>query len=754
MSIDLKIMRPGKLAGLLNSTRLGEVTSEGRVRRNIVRAGLRVGDSTKVNVLAYAAWLVATWHARHSAGAAAGGPTGYDALREAAAARNRRLSVTGREIAPLPDTVNPTRRLSCELDFRLFCETYFPAAFTLAWSGDHLKVISKIEAAVLHGGQFAHAMPRGSGKSTLAEIACVWATLYAHRRFVCLIGATAERARVMLESLKTEFECNEALLEDFPESIYPIRRLERIHNRAGGQTLDGEPTRIHWTIDKVVMPTVAGSAASGAILVVTGLSGGNIRGQKHKLVDGHIVRPDLVILDDPQTTESAWSESQNARREALLAGDVLGMAGPGKKIAAIMCCTVIRPGDMADNILNRDKHPEWQGERTKMVYAFPTNEKLWDAYAQIRAESLKADGDGHEATEFYAAHRVEMDEGAVVAWPARHYPDELSAIQHAMNLKLRDEQAFWAEYQNEPLPADEGEGATLTADAVAAKTNGHKRGEVPLGCNHLTMFIDVHAHLLYWMVAAWEDDFTGYLIDYGTYPDQRRQYFTLRDAGATLARAAPGTGKEGAIQAGLKALADVHLTREWRRDDGAAMHIERCLIDANWGESTDVVYQFCRQSAHAVVLLPSHGKYVGASGIPFSEYKRKTGDRVGHHWRIPNVHGRRSVRHAVVDTNYWKSFVHARLAVAMGDRGCLSLFGAKPEGHRLLSEHLVAEYAVKTEGRNRTVHEWKVRVGSPDNHWLDCLVGCAAAASMLGVSLFRSAMPKKVKRKRKHVAYI
>ena len=41
-----------------------------------------------------------------------------------------------------------------------------------------------------------------------------------------------------------------------------------------------------------------------------------------------------------------------------------------------------------------------------------------------------------------------------------------------------------------------------------------------------------------------------------------------------------------------------------------------------------------------------------------------------------------------------------------------------------------------------------------DNHWLDCLVGCAAAASMLGVSLFRSAAPKKVKRTRKHVAYL
>jgi len=66
VNIDLKIMRPAKLAGLLNSTCLGEVTSEGRVRRNVIRAGLRVGDSTKVNVLAYAAWLLASWHARRT----------------------------------------------------------------------------------------------------------------------------------------------------------------------------------------------------------------------------------------------------------------------------------------------------------------------------------------------------------------------------------------------------------------------------------------------------------------------------------------------------------------------------------------------------------------------------------------------------------------------------------------------------------------------------------------------------------------
>ncbi len=176
--------------------------------------------------------------------------------------------------------------------------------------------------------------------------------------------------------------------------------------------------------------------------------------------------------------------------------------------------------------------------------------------------------------------------------------------------------------------------------------------------------------------------------------------------------------------------------------------MKRCLIDANWGHSTDVVYQFCRQSSHSTILLPSHGRFVGASSIPFSDYKRKQGDRVGLNWRIPNVRGKRSVRHVVYDTNWWKSFVHARLAVAMGDSGCLSLFGSKAETHRLFAEHVTAEYFVKTEGRGRKVDEWKMRPEQADNHWLDCLVGSAVAASIQGSVLFGTGQEERRSRER------
>jgi hypothetical protein len=138
---------------------------------------------------------------------------------------------------------------------------------------------------------------------------------------------------------------------------------------------------------------------------------------------------------------------------------------------------------------------------------------------------------------------------------------------------------------------------------------------------------------------------------------------------------------------------------------------------------------------YSPLILPSHGRFVGASSQPFTEYKRRPGDRIGHNWRMPSVAGKRAIRHVLFDVNYGKSFVHARFAVDMGDRGCLSLFGTHGDQHRLFAEHLTAEYRVETQGRGRTVDEWKQRPERGDNHWFDCLVGCATGASIQGAVL-------------------
>ena len=734
MAINPSKLKPAELVKLVNSTDFGTVASPAQIYRHFERAGYRIAsveDPRCINFFRYAAWLVDMKNAAAEEERQQGD---YASFRAEMARKSQEKSLEGRDIGDLPPVDDPERKEKCRLDFKLFCETYFPEVYQLKWSDDHLRAIAKIQKSVLEGGLFALAMSRGSGKSSLTETAAIWAMLYGHREFVVLVGASESAALEMLDSIKTEFEVNEHIAADFPEVAYPIQKLQGIANRCAGQLYHGERTRITWTANEIVLPTIAGAASSGVIVRVAGITG-RIRGMKYKKPDGRTIRPEFVVIDDPQTSESAGSIEQTRKRVRVLAGDILGLAGPGKKISGIMPCTVIRPGDMAEQILDKLKHPEWNGERCKMMYQFPKNEELWNRYADLRADELREKGTFEEATEFYRQHREEMDEGAVVSWPDRHNYDEISAIQHAMNLKFTDEAAFWAEYQNEPLPEDLGSDEQLTVDGIVNKLNGHSQRTVPVSANHLTMFIDVQKTLLFYVVCAWDDDFTGSVIDYGTWPDQRRRYFSLADANPTLQSKFPRAGLEGCLYGGLKSLTEEYLSREFTRDDGAAMKVEKCLIDANWGQSTDVVYQFCRESAHANVIVPSHGKYIGASSKPMSEYKKAAGDRVGLNWRMPNIRGKRAVRHVVFDANYWKSFVASRLLVAVGDRGCLSLWGRSGETHMLFAEHLTAEYRVKTEGRGRKVEEWKMRPEAKDNHWWDGAVGCAVAASMVGCVL-------------------
>lgn len=735
--IDIENIAPVELYELWSSENtIGvEINPNGRVKHDFAEHSAEIrnaGMRHNVNFLKYAAFLASPVNRKGRV--KLGVPKGYEAQKARAAQRSAQLSQTGRDIGELPEVADPKRKKSCERNFRKFCEVYFCHIFNMEWSDDHLKAIAKIEQSVLKGGLFALAMPRGSGKSSLCEAAGVWSAVYGHREFVTLIGATESAALEMMESVKTELESNELLAADFPEVCYPIEQLDGIANRCAGQLYRGKRTKITWTANEMVLPTIEDSAASGVVIRVAGLTG-RIRGMKFKRSDGRSVRPELVIVDDPQTSESANSIEQTRKRLRILSGDILGLAGPGKKISGLMPCTVIKTGDMADQILDKGKHPEWNGERCKMLYSLPTNEKLWEEYAEKRAQSLREKGDISDATAFYAENRKAMDEGAVVAWKQRHNPDELSALQHAMNLRLQDELAFMAEYQNEPLSEDKAEDVLMSVDEICSKLNGLKKKVVPLNCVRLTMFVDVQKTVLYYCVCAWADDFTGAVIDYGAYPDQKRIRFTLNDVKPTMQDLFPKSGFEGQLYGTLEKLFEERMTERYVREDGAEMQIERALIDANWGASTDTVYQFCRQTVYSGIVMPGHGRYVGASSKPMTSYRRKPGERIGFNWMMPNIVGKRAIRHVIFDTNFWKSFVHSRLSVAMGDKGCLSLYGKNPLYHLMLAEHLTAEYRVKTEGLGRTVDEWKLRPEHGDNHLLDCLAGCAVCASIQGSAL-------------------
>jgi hypothetical protein len=515
----------------------------------------------------------------------------------------------------------------------------------------------------------------------------------------------------------------------------------------------------------IVLPTIAGSVSSGSVVKVSGLTGGSVRGMSYKRSDGELLRPSLVLIDDPQTDATARSATQCEQRVRLLAGAVLGMAGPGKRMAGVMACTVVVPGDMADRILDATKHPEWQGTRKKLLYSFPTNMALWEENHRVRSINIARGDKGVAGNEHYRHRQKAMDEGAVPAWVHRfHRPDdsqgipgEISAIQHCMNLYFQDAEAFWSEYQNDPK-AIKNDSEWPTADKIAARSNALKRGDIPTACNHLTLYIDVHDRLLYWMLCAWQDDFTGYVIDYGPYPDQGKRYFSLTNATKTLARACQGAGRDGAIYAGLKAVCDAMLPRRWKRDDGAELQIALAMIDSSWGEQTGTVHKFVREYPSSI-LYPAKGVGLGAAGNPWDDRKPQPGERAGHHCRIaPTPNRTARGRHAIIDTNYWKTTVARALMASPGDAGAITLYGMDPDSrvnpselHRLLADHLTAEKPVETMNvrSGRAVIEWRLLPARPDNHWFDCLVGCAVMASMLGASTVPAAIAPGAEKKPK-----
>jgi hypothetical protein len=651
----------------------------------------------------------------------------YEREKQRVSAARRSVSAKGREIGDLPPVKDAKRRASCARDFRLFCETYLAESFPLAWSPDHLTAIAKIEAAVLRGELFAFAMPRGSGKTTLCEAACLWAMLYGHRPFIVLVGADQTIASAMADSLKAQIENNDTLLEDFPEACYPVRCLDRIAQRAKGQTYQGKPTEIDWAADQVTLPFIKGSPSAGACVRVAGITG-RIRGLKHTRPDGKTIRPSLVLIDDPQTDESASSPSQCQTRERILSGAILGLAGPGAKIAGLCTITVIRPDDLADRLLDRARHPAWQGERTKLVYEWPAAEDLWLEYGELRRSGQRNGTGTAEADAFYAARQAEMDAGARVAWPERRNEDELSAIQHAWNLRIdRGEAAFWAEYQNQPI-AEDVASDKLDKRGLALRATPLAKGIVPANHHQLTAFVDVQDRVLFWLVASWSEQFGGHVVQYGVYPDQGVSFFEAGSAKRTLAKAANGAGFEASLTAGLDKVTQMLLSKDWKREDGTAMRVGQVLIDANWGKSTQTVRTFVKRSPHASLLLPSHGRGIGASSPALTDKGKARGDRIGLNWRIGQVNGQRSVTY---DTNYWKSFVAARLRLASGDPEAIMFCAGE---HDLLFEHLTNEYPVRTESsRGRVVDEWKLSGTRFENHWWDCLVGAACAASIAGV---------------------
>lgn len=682
------------------------------------------------------------------------GGTAGDRHRDRMAERSREQTATVADIGELPATANAERKGSCKFSLMRFLQLYFPSSTGLSpFSTDHERVIARVQACILEGGRFINAVYRGFAKTTISTNAAIWAALYGHRRSIVIFSCNDPQASDLIESIKMELSENDLLYDDFPEVCHAVRALQGKPQRCSGQTYQGKRTHIKWRSDRIVMPEIPGFKSGGCLITSRGITGSGTRGLVYKTSSGINQRPDFVIIDDPQTNESAATGQQVTKRLDTIKRSILKLAGHNRPMACVVNATVIAPDDLVEQLLDPKRNPAWQGERIKMVRKWAdAHETLWlDKYAEIRntfdRDNPEDQRRAHQdATDFYQANRDAMDTGCQVSWSHCYSIDtEISAIQHAYNLFIDDgADVFATECQNEPIIHNEDAQQFLTAPQIQAKVNGYARGEFPTAVTTLTAFFDVGQYACWWAVCGWEPNFSGYVLDYGAWPDQQRAYYSSRDLRRTLADLYPGRGLEAMIFAGLTDMTKHVLGRVWTRDDGAVIPIAKALVDS--GDFTDTVYSFTRQCEYRGIMLPSKGRGIKAGNVPFSDFKAKPGDRVGKDWVIHPLVNNRAIRLAEYDTNQWKTTIQLRLATALGDPGSLSLYKATPYDHRMIAEHLTAEKPVRTAGRGRELWEWTLPPSKPDNHIGDCVVGCGVAASIEGIKLAEvRADPKKPK---------
>jgi phage terminase large subunit GpA-like protein len=271
-------------------------------------------------------------------------------------------------------------------------------------------------------------------------------------------------------------------------------------------------------------------------------------------------------------------------------------------------------------------------------------------------------------------------------------------------------------------------------------------------------------HLSY-QVWAFEPNFTAYMIESGSFPDQKRAYYSRRNPPRKLRKLMPGLDAEatvtaaidqflhGAGNSGQRAIDDWPgiMHRTWHRADGVPMKIGSALIDAN-GEMRDAVVKAISRSPFSQTVRPSYGKGIGAKNAPISAWPQTREQRtVGPEWIYTKpVAG--EVCGLIADVNYWKSRLHRALALAKGSQGAARLYKANPNEHRMTADHYTAEKAVEVTVGSRTVYEFSLKPNC-DNEKLDNAVGAFVAASRGGIANIKRQPAAKDRKKRRTTYY-
>ncbi len=500
--------------------------------------------------------------------------------------------------------------------------------------------------------------------------------------------------------------------------------------KTAGSRFAAERTWLVWATKSIVLPTVRlanGTMAgtSGVVVAAKGIDGavrGLVRGGR---------RPNLVIGDDLETQESAYSKKQVDDRKRFLQRDVMGLSGPNNPMPVLVLGTIITSGCLMDQLTDRSICPEWGGVRLQRIVQYPARMDLWEKYfEQRKADQRAGDKSARTAHAFYLTNQIEMDEGAEVSTPYRVksilLPDgtqlETSAIQSAMNdLCDMGKEGFDAEHQGQPHKDERQEGSPLDPVQVMRKVNGIPKGFVPPDTAAITIGIDIGARQLHWVAIAWKRGLIGDVFDYGFEPVHSPLTGNLKDD--DLAKRV-----ESAI---FDALVDF---REWETANGWQVHgsggvRHADLINIDTGYKDLAVFDFLKSpKGNGCYAVAGYGSTTKRSyPKPIKDKAR----RIGRHWWASIKDGQRAWLHHV-DSDHWKLHVQTGFMLKAGTDGSLSLFGDNPVIHSGFAKQICAERWMEEFVPGKGIRQYFSQEHR-HNHYLDCMHYATVGAEMMGL---------------------
>lgn len=632
--------------------------------------------------------------------------------------RRRERRATGAAIERRP-CADPERRARLEANPAEWLRHYLSAAFPLPWGQVHRDMIKAAVRAIRTGAGMACAAPRGTGKSTALWGVALWALLSGACRFPVVAGWSHAAARRMLRKWIQALSDNAALAADYPEVCGPFR--ESTHaNRLKGMTWSdtGETTGadVQQMAGAVVLPD--GKGALGAVSV-----SGNTRGLQIGLPDGSTIRPDVLLLDDPQDKATAESLPLVRKTVERIEADLFSLSGPDCRLAVMAAVTIIAENDVAEYFLT---HADFEAIRVAQVTAWPkgwedTDSKtrtLWDEWNKARTAGLAAHDGGKAARAFYRAHRAEMTEGAAVSWPARydrkrHDPDALYAA--LWDFYRLGERAFMAERQNNPLKSGEASVFELPQSHVARRVNGLARRMAPENAVALVGMADINADGIRWALAAASNGRALSIVEYGVYPGQGQPLISAGESEAV------------AVMRGLSGL-DRLLSQVSVMKGEARMPFDCLLLDCGgaWMQS---VFDWLTTAARTSRLpwLASRGW-----GSRYYRPNKNTIGRPGDAFHLADWSGKGRV--LVHNSDVWRMRQQKGWLLPVGAPDSIAFFGNDHDRHDHFADGVCCErltaYAETDQG---PLYRWQLTPGLR-NDWGDVATGLYVAAARMGLS--------------------